>query len=140
VGGAGRGLDQGGIDIAEVVDLEDLGLRVGAVLGEAAGQVDAVAGPLGRVSIKPGAELTLGWLGGRAAEQGTYVLTKQALAAAAVEAVTAQFRVVCRDAVAELEVRHFGAHGDHHTDGFMARDERELGDELALVDVLGIPC
>jgi hypothetical protein len=78
--------------------------------------------------------------GGRAAEQGTYVLTEQTLAAAAVETVTAQLRVVCRNAVAELEVRYFGAHGDHHAHGFMARDERELGNKLALVDVLGVAC
>lgn len=44
--GAGGGLDQRRVDVAEVVDLEDLGLRVGAVLGEAAGKVDAMAGPL----------------------------------------------------------------------------------------------
>jgi len=30
------------------------------------------------------------------------------------------------------------AHGDDDTDSLMARDERELGDELALVDVLGV--
>lgn len=34
MGGAGCRLDQGRFDVAEVVDLEDLGLRVGTVLGE----------------------------------------------------------------------------------------------------------
>jgi hypothetical protein len=72
--------------------------------------------------------------------EGTYVLTEKTLATAAIEAVAAQLRVVCRDAVAELEVGHVGAHGDHHAHGFMARDERELGDKLAFVDVLGVAC
>jgi hypothetical protein len=52
VSGARGWLNQGRLDIGEVVDLEDLGLWVGAVLGEAARKIDAVAGPLGEVSIK----------------------------------------------------------------------------------------
>ncbi len=47
---AGSRFDQGGIDITEVVYLEDLALGVGAVLGEAAAEGSAVAGPLGDVS------------------------------------------------------------------------------------------
>lgn len=46
VAGTRRGLDQRRLHVAQVVDLEDLGLRIRAVLGEAAAQVDAVAGPL----------------------------------------------------------------------------------------------
>lgn len=71
---------------------------------------------------------------------GTYVLTEQALAASAVEAVAAQFRVVRRHAVADLECRHLGPDGGDDTHGFVARDEGELGDKLALVDVLLMPC
>ena len=39
------------------------------------------------------------------------------------------------DAVTELEVLYVLANLDDATDGFVSRDERELGDELALVDV-----
>lgn len=67
----------------------------------------------------------------------TYVLTEQTLATAAVEAVAAQLRVVCRDAVADLEGSDPGADGGHHANSLMARDEREFSDELAFVDVLG---
>jgi hypothetical protein len=70
----------------------------------------------------------------------TYVLTEQTLATAAVEAVAAQLRVVCRDAVADLEGSDLGADGGHDADGLMAGDKGELGNELSLVDVLGGIC
>jgi hypothetical protein len=70
----------------------------------------------------------------------TYVLTEQAFATAAVEAMAAQLRVVCCDAVADLEGRHLGADGGHDAHSLMTGDERELGDELAFVDVLGGTC
>lgn len=75
--------------------------------------------------------------GNKGVECDTYLLTEQTLAAAAVEAVVAQLRDVGRDAITNLEVGHLGADGGHHADGLMARDERKLGDELALMDVLG---
>ncbi len=50
MGGARGWLDQRRLDVGQFLDLEDLALRVGAILGEAAGQVDAVAGPLEIVS------------------------------------------------------------------------------------------
>lgn len=46
--GAGCGLDQGGVDIADVVDLEDLAVRVGTVFGETTSQSSTVTAPLGR--------------------------------------------------------------------------------------------
>lgn len=49
--GTGGRLDECCFDVTEVADLEDLGLRVGAVLGETAAQVDAMAGPLQGISI-----------------------------------------------------------------------------------------
>jgi hypothetical protein len=52
--------------------------------------------------------------------------------------VTAQLRVVCRYAVANLKCRYFGANRGDDAHGFMAWDERELGDELAFVDMLDI--
>jgi hypothetical protein len=67
---------------------------------------------------------------------GTCILAEQALTATTVEAVVAQLRVVCCDAVADLDACHFGAHGGYHADGFVAWDERELGNELSFVDVL----
>ena len=48
--GRARGrLDQGRLDVGQVLDLEDLALRVGTVLGKAAGEVNAMAGPLGKM-------------------------------------------------------------------------------------------
>lgn len=64
----------------------------------------------------------------------TYVLAEQDLAAAAVEAVAARLGAVGGDAVADLESRHLGAHGSHDADGLVARDQGELGDELAFMD------
>jgi hypothetical protein len=52
VGGARRGLDQRRLEIGDGgrvglrAQAEDLGLRVGAVFGEPAGEVDAVCRPL----------------------------------------------------------------------------------------------
>ena len=46
VASARGGLDQGRFDIAQVVDLEDLALGVGAVLGETAAESRSVTGPL----------------------------------------------------------------------------------------------
>jgi hypothetical protein len=70
----------------------------------------------------------------------TYVLTEQTLTTAAVEAVAAQLRVVCRDAVADLEGSHLGTDGGHDANSLMTGDERELGDKLSFVDVLGGIC
>jgi hypothetical protein len=65
-----------------------------------------------------------------------YILAKQELAPTAVETVTAQFRVVSGNAVPDLEVLDFGTNTDDHADGFMTGNQWELGNELALVDML----
>lgn len=86
----------------------------------------------------------------------TYVLAQQNLAATAVEAVTAKFRVVGSHTVTDLEtldilhcrlasdacvVRGTNeetdlALGSNNTNGLMTGDKWELGNELSLVNVL----
>jgi hypothetical protein len=82
------------------------------------------------------------------------VLAKNRLASPAVEAVVAledasesgtwyhpatqatdRNADICHDAVAELKILDVLAHLDDLADRLVARDERELGDELAFVDV-----
>lgn len=48
----------------------------------------------------------------------------------------AKLRVVGSHTVADLEAYHLGTDGRYDTDGLVAGDERELGDELAFMDVL----
>lgn len=107
--GAGRELEQRGVDSAQVLDLEDLGGEIGAVLGEAAVHGDAIS---------------------------VEVLAQQQLAAAAVEALVAQLAVVGGDTVANLEALDILADGRNDANCLVARYQGELGDELALVDVL----
>lgn len=73
---ARRRLEQSGVHPREVLDLEDFGGRVGAVLGKAAVHGDAV---------------------------GVEVLAEEGLAAAAVEALVAELAVVGRHAIANGE-------------------------------------
>jgi hypothetical protein len=63
------------------------------------------------------------------------IFAQELLAAAAVEALAAEFGVVGHDAVADLEPLDFGPDGGDFADGFVAGDERELGEKFALVDV-----
>jgi len=79
-------------------------------------------------------------MGTRTSEPWTYVFAEKSLASPAVKAVAAQLRVVCRDAVSNLERGHLGTNSRDDADSFMARDQRELGDKLAFVDVLVVPC
>ena len=127
-------LDQSCVDVAEVVDLEDLGLRVGAVLGEPAREVDAMPSPLGNAMSIPAL-----WGSSWTREVCTHVLTEKTLAASAVEAMVAQLRVVCCDAVTDLKAHHPGADSSHDADSFVAWDKGKLGDEFAFVDVLSVP-
>ena len=53
--------------------------------------------------------------------------------------MVAKLRVVCCDAVTDLEAHYPGADGSHDSDSFVAWDEGELGDEFAFVDVLSVP-
>lgn len=69
----------------------------------------------------------------------THVLTEKTLAASAVEAMVAQLRVVCCDAVTDLKAHHPGADSSHDADSFVAWDKGKLGDEFAFVDVLSVP-
>ena len=69
----------------------------------------------------------------------THVLTEKALAAPAVEAVVAQLRVVCCDAVTDLKAHYPGAHSCHDADSLVAWNQGKLGDEFAFVDVLSVP-
>lgn len=69
-------------------------------------------------------------------EAVTYVFAEKPLASPAVKAVAAQLRVVCRDAVSNLERSHFGTNSSDDANSFMTGDQRELGDKLAFVDVL----
>lgn len=96
---AGCRLDEGGVNIREVLDLENLVLGVGAVLGEATGQSRAMAAPL----LCAGNQMSGSEVGGRGTEPRSYVLAEQGFASAAVEAVAAQLRVVGSNAVPNLE-------------------------------------
>lgn len=84
VAGARGGLEEGGVDIGQVVELEDLAGGIGAVLGEAAVHGDTV---------------------------GVEVLAEEELTAATVEALIAELAVVGGDAVADLEALDFLCHG-----------------------------
>ena len=127
-------LDQSCVDVAEVVDFEDLGLRVGAVLGEPAREVDAMTSPLRSVMSIPTLQGP-----SRMSEVYTHVLTEKTLAAPAVEAVVAELRVVCCDAVTDLEAHHPGAHSSHDADRFVSWNQGEFGDEFTFVNVLSVP-
>ncbi len=63
------------------------------------------------------------------------VLAEEQLATAAVETFAAKLGIVCTHSLADLEAFHVLPHGCNDTDGLMARDERESGQKLALVDV-----
>lgn len=63
------------------------------------------------------------------------MLAEQKLPATAVEAFSAELRIVRTDALAELEVFDVLPHACDHADGFMTGDQGEFGQELALVDM-----
>jgi hypothetical protein len=63
------------------------------------------------------------------------VLAEQQLSTTAVEAFTAEFGVVCTDSLSYLEALYVLAHAGNDADGLVAGDEREFGEEFALVDV-----
>lgn len=50
--------------------------------------------------------------------------------------MAAELRVIGRHSVSGLECRHLWANGGNNANGFVAGDERELGDEFTFVDVL----
>lgn len=50
--------------------------------------------------------------------------------------MTAKLSVIRYYAVADLEAHNLGALRSYDTNGLVAGDERELGDELALVNML----
>jgi hypothetical protein len=57
---------------------------------------------------------------------GLEVLAEQLIATTAVEAGSAQLRVIRNDTLADLEVFDFWPHSGDDADGFMAGDQREL--------------
>jgi hypothetical protein len=105
------GFQQGGVNVTEVLDLENstsyffvsrlfanslmarLLTRIGAVFGETTVHGDAV-------SFK--------------------VLAKQLLTAAAVETLSAEFRVVSNNTVTDFETLDFGSNGSDFTNSFVA--------------------
>ena len=98
VGGAGGRLEESGVDVGEVFDLEDTLGGVGAKFGEAAVHCYAV---------------------------GLEVFAEEFFAAAAVEAFTAEFGVVSDDALADAKAFDLGADGCDDTDSLMTY--RSLG-------------
>jgi hypothetical protein len=63
------------------------------------------------------------------------VLAEELIATATVEASAAELRVIGNNTISKLKALDLGAEGSHNTNDLVARDERELGNELALVDV-----
>jgi hypothetical protein len=115
VSSAGSGLKERGINISEVLDLEDTSgwfeyvsfsihdnllsrshTRVSAVLGETTVHRDTV---------------------------GLEMLAEQLLAAAAVEAFSAKLRVVGNDTLPDLETLDLGANGSNHTNSLVAYED-----------------
>lgn len=101
-------LQEGGIDIAQVVDLEDLASGVRAVFSETAIHSDTV---------------------------GLKAFAEQSLAASTVEAFSTELGVVGADTLANGEVLDSRSDSSNDTDSLVAGDERELGNELSIVDV-----
>lgn len=97
-GTAGR-LQQRGINIGKVLDLEYPASRVCAVFSKATVHGDAV---------------------------GLEVFAEQLIAATAVEALAAELGVVGDDAVTDVEALDFGADGGDDTNCFVTGDEGEL--------------
>jgi hypothetical protein len=128
VGGAGGGLEEGGVDVGEVLDGEDAaGWRISSESERVNWGVDG--GRLTRISTILG-EATV-----HSDPMSFKVLAEQQLATTAVEAFTAELGVVCTDSFSNLEAFHVLAHGCDDTDGLMAGDERELGQKLSFVDM-----
>ena len=97
-GTAGR-LQQRGIHIGKVLDLEYPASRVCAVFSKATVHSDTV---------------------------GLEVFAEQLIAATAVEALATKLGVVGDDAVTDVEALDFGADGGDDTDCFVTGDEGEL--------------
>ncbi|GAO51126.1 hypothetical protein G7K_5237-t1 [Saitoella complicata NRRL Y-17804] len=106
--GARSGLEEGSVDVREVLDLEHFLLRVSAVFRECSVHGDAVC---------------------------LEILTKQRLASTAVETALAQLGVIGDDTVSDGELGDLGADGGDGADTFVAGDEGELCEEFAFVDV-----
>jgi hypothetical protein len=108
VGGAGSRLEESGVDIGEVLDLEDSLGGVGTVFGKTAVHGDTM-------SLK--------------------VLAEQLITATAVEALAAKLRVIGNNTLTNLEALDLGTDSCDDANSFMARNQGELGNEFTLVDV-----
>jgi len=108
MGCAGSRLEQGGINIRQVLDGEHSLSWIGTVLGKATVHGDTV---------------------------GLEILTEELLPATAVEAFSAELRVVSNYSIANLEALDIRPNGSNDTDGFVTRDQWELGQKFTLVDV-----
>lgn len=110
VSGAGGRLQQGGIDVGEVLDLEDTAsyslVRSGRPCREAR-QLTRIGAVLGKTAV-------------HGDTVGFEMLAHQFLTTAAVKALAAKLRVVCNNAVSELEALHLGASGSNDTDSLVA--------------------
>jgi len=108
VASTGGRLKKSGVNIREVLDLENFGRRVRAVLSKAT--IHSYA-----VSLE--------------------VLAQQQLATSAVEALLAKLGVISSDTVTNLDVLDILANSGNDTNGLVARDKGKLGNEFTLVDV-----
>jgi hypothetical protein len=63
------------------------------------------------------------------------VLAEQLITATAVEALTAELRVIGNNPFTDLEAFDLGSDGSDNTNSLMARNQGELGNEFTLVDV-----
>lgn len=92
VSSARCGLQERGVDVRQVLDLEDATGRVGAVLGKSSIHRHAMR-------LK--------------------VLAEELLATSAVEALAAEFGVIGDNAITNLEALDLGSHGGDNADGLM---------------------
>lgn len=90
--GARGGLEEGGIDIREVLDLEYPASRIRAVLGKATVHGDTVS---------------------------LEVFTEQLVSTAAVEAFTTKLRVIGDDPLADFKALDLGANSRNDTNSFV---------------------
>lgn len=127
VAGARRRLQEGSLDIAEVVDLEDFAGRVGTVFGKTTihwrSRVRRTDGPWGRKKKKTphtGHAVSL------------KVLAEEGLSPATVEALSAELRVVGAHALANREALDILSNRSHNTNGFMPYKWEHMSEEKAV--------
>lgn len=63
------------------------------------------------------------------------MLTQQLFPASAVETFTTELRIISHDAIADLKPLDLRANCGNHSHSLVARNQRELGNELAIMDM-----